>query len=884
MSIVDYMQLFKKVFMREQSYTLNAIATKYLNEKETPEFRFGKLSQEVKTKNLRDVRCLVQLEEQFKLFSYFDEIRRLSKCQWEDFCVRLKGEAISGNSRIIEMLMFDEAKRQGVVLPNKPKGLEEEEEFKGAYRDVFQLGVHEGCAKLDLGCFSSDTKILTISGWKKYNELKINELVATYNIKLNCTEFQPLLFLHQYIVKNEKLIHIKNQYTDQLLTWNHKVLYQYTLDNNFSNRKVKSKNWLIRFAKDVPFHHTLLPVSSKCRRNRDYNISDSLLQLHAWIITEGWKQKNGNYYISQSYSAHPNYCREIDKSLKQSRLKFKRYKRVRKTGRVEYTWCIHRSDQHNIKLEENWKVIPLWMLQNLSCRQLELLYSTLMKGDGDKTRACYYAISSLARERFQYLCLLIGRMAYNNGRKEVYCRKLSFISISNNKKKYKNFSGVVWCPTVENGFVIVKRKERPFISGNSAYPSVILDFCLDSQNIMDSPGVNVTKVGDTYFKQNADTLIPSVVRRILKLKDEQKQVVKANPHDKFEQIQYEAVKAIINSSYGVIGNRHFRLYDRRVAAATAFLVREVLQYVRTGLEKTGHQVLYVDTDSVITNTPKDITTVCNKLVQQWAKEVYKKEKISLNFAYEGYFEKLLLLKKCRYFGYLNTGIGIKEEIKGLEVKRADSSKFMAHFQRELIDKILNKTPKSSIIKWISGEADRIKTLPLEEVGFPCKVSKELNDYKTTPIFLRALQYANELDVLKKVRGELFYYTYIIPTHYGTSGREEWYLEERTERVLKSGQTKVGSRKVKLSKNALANLSDEDKARVHTRTVDVKKPKDVIAFDKFTQGHVDQVDWSRMIERNIQNKVEALFEALGWEKEVETVIQSLAAKKEFVNAS
>ncbi|GAH83781.1 unnamed protein product, partial [marine sediment metagenome] len=207
-------------------------------------------------------------------------------------------------------------------------------------------------------------------------------------------------------------------------------------------------------------------------------ISDELLKLHAWIITEGSNSKrkvnwNNNYTITQSEKANSKYCKEIDELFK--KLKWKVYKSRRKGIRKhERSWHINVSYSKNIYLEDNYKIIPLWMLQKLSLRQLKILYIELMKGDGSKRDAHYYASGNLARDRFQYLCILLGK-ATLKGKKYVTSRIGKYTSIATSRfpKRKTKYSGIVWCPTIANGFVVVRRNGKPFISGNSAYPSMI---------------------------------------------------------------------------------------------------------------------------------------------------------------------------------------------------------------------------------------------------------------------------------------------------------------------------------------------------------------------------------------------------------------------------
>jgi hypothetical protein len=159
------------------------------------------------------------------------------------------------------------------------------------------------------------------------------------------------------------------------------------------------------------------------------------------------------------------------------------------------------------------------------------------------------------------------------------------------------------------------------------------------------------------------------------------------------------------------------------------------------------------------------------------------------------------------------------------MKRSSSSKYEAEFQEALLNKCLDDMSSKDIIDWIELEKERIKTLPLQEVAFPCKIQNK--EYKTTvtrgngvsykkapPIFVRA--YNNSKFLYKKfkvVKGELFYYIFIKPT--------------------------------KLN--------------------DIGKIIDVLAFTE-EDNHIsrDMVDWEEVIRRSFEGKIDKIFEALGWD--------------------
>lgn len=356
---------------------------------------------------------------------------------------------------------------------------------------------------------------------------------------------------------------------------------------------------------------------------------------------------------------------------------------------------------------------------------------------------------------------------------------------------------------------------------SSMYPAQLVNFCLDTSNaggpelsfMSDWPAVEVE---GTWFKQNPGALIPKLATDLMKtkavLKKKLKEAKIGSDEAKMLQIKYDAFKGLVNSVFGVMGCRSFRLYDVRVASAITGLARDLLHYCEDGLQKLGFHVIYADTDALMYKAPEDKVDMLNELTQYWAMQLGKKS-VEIEWESEGKFTKLLILGKCHYYGYIDTGKGIKKEIKGVEIKRSSSSAFEAYFQETLIEKILNGEDSKSVKFWVKMEREKMKNEPLQRIGFPCKIRSKDYD-KTTPVFIRAYQYTQKFrPEFKLNKGERFYYTYIKSLGKDSDGKE----------------------------------------------------MNVLAFSKDESSFIDRnkVDWERNCSRSIDDKAEKIFEAIGW---------------------
>lgn len=71
-------------------------------------------------------------------------------------------------------------------------------------------------------CYDEDTEILTSEGWKKFKDLKDDEIVATLNPNTNELEYQKIV-KKQKFEHHGDLIHIKNRVIDLLVTPKHRL-------------------------------------------------------------------------------------------------------------------------------------------------------------------------------------------------------------------------------------------------------------------------------------------------------------------------------------------------------------------------------------------------------------------------------------------------------------------------------------------------------------------------------------------------------------------------------------------------------------------------------------------------------------------------------------
>ncbi len=211
----------------------------------------------------------------------------------------------------------------------------------------------------------------------------------------------------------------------------------------------------------------------------------------------------------------------------------------------------------------------------------------------------------------------------------------------------------------------------------------------------------------------------------------------------------QALKVILNASYGVMGAEIFPLYFLPVAEATTAIGRHTILETIKKCEATGIEVLYGDTDSLFLKkpTPEQIKVV----IEQAKKDHGVDLEIDKTYRY-----CVLSNRKKNYLGVTKSG---KVDVKGLTGKKSHTPAFIKNLFYELVD-ILSKVQtmddfvkaKQDISEKIStcGKKVEAKEIPLEDLTFNVMLSKAPSEYvKTIPQHIRAAKQLESIREIKK---------------------------------------------------------------------------------------------------------------------------------------
>jgi hypothetical protein len=109
------------------------------------------------------------------------------------------------------------------------------------------------------------------------------------------------------------------------------------------------------------------------------------------------------------------------------------------------------------------------------------------------------------------------------------------------------------------------------------------------------------------------------------------------------EVESQAIKAIINSGYGVFGHPYFKYYDPRVAELVTTFGRRTLKMMQDVAGRMGFAILYGDTDSLFLNNVKSLEDA-KKFLSQC------KSELGVDVGHEKTFSELILVGKKHYVG------------------------------------------------------------------------------------------------------------------------------------------------------------------------------------------------------------------------------------------
>lgn len=440
---------------------------------------------------------------------------------------------------------------------------------------------------------------------------------------------------------------------------------------------------------------------------------------------------------------------------------------------------------------------------------------------------------------------------------------------------------------------------------NSLYPNLIIQYNMSPETILPvetlrmdpdvilenrpfTPEVSnaIMAANGAHFSAERVGVIPRIINEIydkrVRLKKEMisekkrlETIDKADKTARFEcernitrlENQQMAVKILLNSLYGALGNKHFRYFDLRMAEGTTlsgqlairWAEKAVNEYLNKVLGTKGKDfVIAIDTDSVYVsmedvvnkfapkNPVKFLDEFCAKGVEPVFKKAYDDLAVimkcptnRMGMKREAIADRGIWTAKKRYILNVHNNEGVqyakpKIKVMGIEAVKSSTPAVCRDALKKMFDIIMTKD-ETTAQKAIAAFRDEFFALPPEDIAFPRSAS-DISGYsanstiyqKGTPIHIRGCLLFNRC--LKNSR-----------------------LENKYQ-LLKNGE------KIKF---------------VYLRTPNPIQ-ENIISFSDVLPkefGLHKYIDYDTQFEKTFMDPLEIIFDSIGWKKELTSSLES-----------
>jgi hypothetical protein len=339
----------------------------------------------------------------------------------------------------------------------------------------------------DYHCYSQDTEVLTKDGWKLFKDVKEDDEVATLNTKGEL-EYQSPTALHEYDYDGY-LVRIYHSGVDLLVTPNHNVLVQRyrdkwskdpkwhfeRADRLFSGlwRMRKTTAWSGIEVKEwvVPGYELHYRCGWHHKSGRVSKRPDKVFPIELWLKFLGYYISEGhvwqNRYITISQSPSSKYFDDIILTLKE--MGYEPTVAAHHITICDAQLARYLSDNFGTGCRNKHLSKEI---KNLSPHLLQTLFSTMVNGDGHRRGKMwlYTTTSKRLADDVQEVLLKMGYCGHIHAHKGLFIIRRIITKHAHIKPRHllkERYRGKVYCLTVPNSTLYVRRKGIPIWSGNS---------------------------------------------------------------------------------------------------------------------------------------------------------------------------------------------------------------------------------------------------------------------------------------------------------------------------------------------------------------------------------------------------------------------------------
>lgn len=332
------------------------------------------------------------------------------------------------------------------------------------------------------GCYDADTDVLTKAGWKNWTEVSDTDIFATLNLSTNTVQYQPASRIVRAAYTGD-MIQVENQHMSLLVTPNHKMVVQPHINGGYGELQLVD-------AAHMSERSYRFSTTSEGAGGAEGDVEFAWLL--GFAIADGTMTSSPEFHLKKERKIQALFATPFE---------------VRSSGN-KYRVVGLTDDQKALLREATdtraGRRVPRLVLETWGHDALCALLEGYLTGDGHTSTSGKVSFSTIHRslmDSLQELAVRIGINigegwtnpvggGYSNGKPlytgVVYRAKYASPRIGwttelrTQQVQTVAYSGVVYCATVPNGTLMVRRKGKMVWSGNSPFEHVVFTFRIEA--------------------------------------------------------------------------------------------------------------------------------------------------------------------------------------------------------------------------------------------------------------------------------------------------------------------------------------------------------------------------------------------------------------------